>query len=183
MVRYLKGCPVKNAQWKRLLEAKAEQLNVNLVFHLSPFHYEEDNACMRVPNMEVWECERPSVEIGCLYSEPDNELMVNTVLHEYGHVLDLRRFRNSMMDLIRKLGVLGMEVSAWENAFQLAKEIEYFNYELMEKDALECLEGYFFYTGEHKPDGIANFKGTPPTWEEAQARVKAARKKAEEELV
>lgn len=183
MVRYLKGDPIQNAQWRKMLEEKADELNCSLVIHVTPYHYEEDNACMRVPRMELWECERPQVEVGCLYNDPENELIVNTILHEYGHVLDLRRFRNSMMDLVRKLGVLGMEVSAWENVFQLAKEIGYTKYELIEEDALECLKGYFFYTGTHHADSIANFKGTPPTWEEAQERVKAARKKAEEELV
>lgn len=121
------------------------------------------------------------IRCGKFWNDETNIIPVITMLHELGHYIDLTaNHDNSMSRYIWRIGTLESEVRAWEIGISLAKQVipdRY--YEVMEKYAIYCLSTYFEGFQYFPLDIKFNFCGTPPTFDEAQRRVKKAMSRLE----
>lgn len=141
----VQGDPIKIATWTAKLIKRMELMHVK---------YREDRtgeictptfACMRVASRGV--TYEPEIIVGANYcTDFTNELAIPTLLHELGHVQDYRKCGSNFQKYVETYGTFEMEIKAWENAFELARQIGYHNYSTMKEYAEKCLHSYFdFY--------------------------------------
>lgn len=140
------------------------------VVHLLPARRGRDIAFMSVNHiLGIIE-----LQCGTFWNEEDNLCPIVAMAHELGHYLDLKNNFNSIYSMYNgQLGVLGMEMRAWEYGFEVLKDIlsdEHMKvaYEYAEK----CLATYFHYPWPHELDDMWEFNGTPPTFQEAKNRLR-----------
>lgn len=184
---YKYGDPIKNAQWIVTLAKKMDKLEVDYVIATRPRNFEEDSrACMRVYDNHSQK--RPEVFLGYQYAKFDNLYGVITLMHEIGHTIDYKKCSNSMFKYYRTYGTIEMEIRAWENAFRIAREVGFTDYDSMLEFGKACL-GTYFDSLESRPSGklrndvVCNFMGVSPKRPEGMERLETAHKEAKRAYV
>ena len=140
------------------------------VVNLLPRRRGRDMAIMEVDHL------RGEIHLHCgtFWNEKDNLCPIVAMAHELGHYVDLRdNFHCIYSHYNGRLGVLQMEVRAWEYGFEFLKDIlsdEHMKvaYVFAEK----CLATYFDYPWDHELDLMFEFDGVPPTFLEAKNRIR-----------
>jgi hypothetical protein len=109
---------------------------------------------------------------GEFWNEYDNLLPVIAMAHELGHYIDLEQnFDLDLLECIRILGTVEMEVRAWLHAVEIFKGMGFTRWGVFFGYAEYCLSSYFS-DPIHIDDFMYGFKGTSPTFDEAKNRMR-----------
>lgn len=115
----------------------------------------------------------PFIQVSQHYAKETSKSGVMAMLHELGHVIHYRKFDNFLHYV--SIGNGEVEVTAWENAFHLARQIGFKpnDFQEMHDYALECLYTYKNWEGnfENHRDLASGHTATPMLWSEAVERI------------
>lgn len=173
--------PVKTAQYMVTLASKLTEWGLPYQFGIEPTGTSTDDVAQMRPNNSFGD-DRPLIFMGYEMSRFDNLYAPIVLMHEMGHFLDYRACNCISWNYYKKYGTLEIEIMAWENAFLIARQVGFTNYEAIEDIARQCLSTYFDFNdvrGYLENDRVVNWSGKKPTRKEGMDRLKAARVKAE----